>query len=532
MPRREHIGRLFATEGAQLWIVASYMAVGLGCALRALRWIDNPGLWLDESFLAINLLDKSFADILGPLRFLQAAPPAYLLAAKSAQTLLGDAEWSLRLVPIGASLVSVVLFAYVARRLLAPPAAVLAILLFATGEPLLLRAADVKHYSVDVAVTTGLLALYLWAVSARPEHTKRRLVVLTVVAPFVLWLSFPAAFTIAALVAALALHGRQRRSGAATATAGILAVFALVTFVAVYAIAAGNASRVSASLFSSADAGLAVGRLKTLENAWWMFVEPGGFDNEVNSLAALLAGFGLIALLRRDQLDRLALLAVPLALAAVADLIDRYPLGGRFSLFLVPFILLLVARGAQAVVGWSRRPVLVATGVGVFLVAPQLAIASYHTLEPPARSDVKPLLQHLIRAWEEGDSLYVYMDSQYQLRYYSQCDDCAISGADFPWPTRLAPAGEPRDQYAPALESVPPEVVIGSREGSDQPVGDLELLPRAGRVWLLFSTEPRKHDGLDDERLLLRALERDGALIEEITARGARLYLVERMAPP
>lgn len=512
-----------------MWAVATYAAVALGCALRILRWIDNPSLWLDEAFLALNVIEKPLTDMLGSLQFLQTAPPGFLVVTKGLEMLLGDAERSLRLLPLVASLLSVVLFAYGARRLLAPPAAALAVVVLATGEPLLSRAADIKHYSVDVAVTTGLLALYLWAVAAPADRVRPRLVLLAVLGPITLWFSFPAVFMIAAVVAALGLHAQRTRSRAAAVTSGALAIASLATFAAVYAIASGNTGRVSDSIFGGGgDTELSVGRLKTVENAWWTFIEPGGFDNGTNALAALLAGFGLVALARRETLDRLALLVVPLVLAALADLIDRYPLGGRFSFFLVPLLVLLVARGAQAVVSWSRRPVLVATGLGLFLVASPLAIAGYHALEPPARSDVTPLLRHLVRAWEDGDSLYVYPDSQYQLRYYSECMDCAISGADFPWPTRLAPPSDPGRQYAPALLSAPPALVIGSTETADPPLDDLDELPRQGRVWLLFSTDSRKHGGLDDERLILRELERTGKVIEKVSARGTSLYLVER----
>jgi hypothetical protein len=39
---------------------------------------------MDEAFLAINLVDKPFADIFGPLRFLQNAAPGYLLVQTNA----------------------------------------------------------------------------------------------------------------------------------------------------------------------------------------------------------------------------------------------------------------------------------------------------------------------------------------------------------------------------------------------------------------------------------------------------------------
>lgn len=515
-------------EKARIWVVLCYTAVAVGSVLRALRYFDAPAVWLDEALLAINILEKPLADIFGPLLYLQSAPPGFLLVEEGAESLLGDAEWSLRLVPFLASLAALLLFAHVCRQTLAPAAAAFGILLFATAEPLLLRTAEIKHYSVDVMVTTLLLALYCWIRAASPERSTRRIVVLAVVAPACLWFSFPAVFTLAAVVAALALLGWQRQSRAPVVGATVLAPLALAMFGVVYAVAAGNAGRVSASIFGSGDPELAAGRLKTVENAWWTLINPGGFENETAALAALLSGFAVIALARTPTLDRLALLTVPLVLAAAADAVHRYPLGGRFSLFLVPLLILLAARGAQALVGWSRRPLVVGAGVAVFLAASPAALAAYHVLQPPARSDVKPLLRQLADGWRSGDSLYVYPDSQYQLRYYSQCEDCSISAADFPWPTRLAPPSSPREQYAPALRSIPPSVIVGSTSGPKAPLGDLERLSPSGRVWLLFSTDSRTHDGRPDQTELVEALGKQRTLLDERRARGAWLYLFDR----
>src|SRR2546422_6058969 len=92
---------------ARLWTLLLYAAVALGVVLRLLRWLDNPGLWMDEAFLSINLLDKSFSGIFGQLQFLQSAPPGFLLIQKSMETVVGDADRTLRLFPLMASLASV-----------------------------------------------------------------------------------------------------------------------------------------------------------------------------------------------------------------------------------------------------------------------------------------------------------------------------------------------------------------------------------------------------------------------------------------
>ena len=526
-PRTRRTELLALASGDRLWTIVAYTAVAVGCVLRLIRFLDNPALWIDEARLAINLMDKSFFDIFGPLEFTQSAPPGFLLVEKGAEMSLGDGEHSLRLFPLLAALASVLLFAYVARRLLMPATAALAIVLFAAGEPLLERAAEVKPYSVDVAVATLLVALAVWILDAPSGRSGVRVAVLGVLGVVVVWLSFPAIFTLSAALAAIGVHAWQIRSQRLFTAATVVGGVGLASFAAVYVVASSTVQSISAAIFLGDDSESAVQQLDIVQDAWSMFVITLGFDNGTHALAALLACFGVIALLRRGSLDRLALLTVPALLAVAADLLDRYPLGGRFSLYLVPSLLVLVARGAQALVEWSRRPLLVSAGLAVFLVTSPLAVAGYHVLESPGREDIRPLLTHLIRDWREGDALYVHSGSQYALRYYTTCDDCAPSGADFPWPTRLAPAG-PDHPNTPALESVPPELIIGSGDG---PVvlADLSRLPQPGRLWLLFS-HVLTHDGIDAENVLAAELGHEGEPVEVIRGNGARLYLFDRPA--
>ena len=65
-------------------------ALLLGLCLRGWHYLANPSVWHDEAALALNVLGKSFHDLLGPLYFAEAAPPLFLWAEKSISHFLGD----------------------------------------------------------------------------------------------------------------------------------------------------------------------------------------------------------------------------------------------------------------------------------------------------------------------------------------------------------------------------------------------------------------------------------------------------------
>jgi hypothetical protein len=508
-------------------VALSWAIVALGALLRLGRYLDNRSLWLDEAFLAINLLGRPFGDLFERLDFVQSAPPAFLVVEKAAVAALGDAELSLRAFPFLASLAALVLFRDVAVRLLPPPAALLALLLFATNGVLLYQSAELKPYSSDVAVGLALVALALRAQRADGSVSRVAFAALAVAGPVAVWLSFPAAFVLGGAFVALAVRALELRSRELAAALGVTGAGWLVSFVGMYAVARSNIGQISAEVFAGADSEPATtGVANVVHQAWGSFVNPGGFENGLNGLAALLFVLGVTALARRRTVDRLALLLLPLALNALASLLDLYPLGGRFSIFLVPFLVLLVAAGAAQVVAWSRRPAPVALGIAFFLAMPQLAVAVSDAFDPPAREDVKPLLRAAAAAWQPGDTLFVYRNAQYALRYYTECEDCEPSGQDFPWPARTAPPSPRGEQFAPALESVPPTVVVGSQAPAahDRPEFELARMPEEGRVWLLF-THVHGHEGVSEEGLLLTLLDERGVRVDEREATGARLYL-------
>src|SRR5207302_1309226 len=95
---------LLSLQGWTLTLVA------LGVLWRTVRYLGQFPLWGDEAFVCLNFLDRSYRELIQPLRFDQVAPLLFLWAEATAYRLLGSAEWALRLLPFLAGLGSVALF--------------------------------------------------------------------------------------------------------------------------------------------------------------------------------------------------------------------------------------------------------------------------------------------------------------------------------------------------------------------------------------------------------------------------------------
>src|SRR6266404_4121491 len=91
--------------------------VGLGTAIRLVRYLLCMPLMVDECMLAENFLDRGYFDLLAPLDQFQMAPPGFLWIELVLTRLFGFSEWSLRLFPALCGIGGLFLFRHFASRL-------------------------------------------------------------------------------------------------------------------------------------------------------------------------------------------------------------------------------------------------------------------------------------------------------------------------------------------------------------------------------------------------------------------------------
>jgi hypothetical protein len=372
-----------------VWLFWACLALGL--ALRCYHYLRDPSMWHDEAALVLNVLGKSFAGLLGPLYFSEAAPPLFLWLEKAVAGTLGDGTYELRLAPFLASVAALLGIAVVARRLLPPAGAVWAVLLFGCSDRLLWHCCEAKPYAVDVLAATGLLLVFT---RTSRSSLDRQLLVYAGLAPPLLFLSYPACFLLGGVVLTLlpeVIQARSRRTwllfGGFLAALGTS--FLLLLAGPIHAQRDERILQCWWDMFPSWD------RPWTVPG--WLFLrltevfryaaEPTG-----NALAAV-AVVGGVGLWRSGQRRLLAFLLWPLALAALAALLGQYPLGAtRVCVFTAPAALLLVASGLPVTFSWLRSagPRLATQGLGYALVVLCLcpvAYAAYRVGWPWLRAD-------------------------------------------------------------------------------------------------------------------------------------------------
>lgn len=149
---------LVAKPERWLWAIAA-----LGVLLRVRAWLEGRSLWLDESFLAINLIDKDLWTLISqPLANNQSAPPGFLFLTWLAYQALGQGDLAVRFVPLLAGSLVPFAAALVAKGVLKSWLARFVFVAFTALSPVLVfYSAEFKQYSIDVLAT--MLAIHWWA---------------------------------------------------------------------------------------------------------------------------------------------------------------------------------------------------------------------------------------------------------------------------------------------------------------------------------------------------------------------------------
>jgi Dolichyl-phosphate-mannose-protein mannosyltransferase len=490
-----------ASSRELLWLV-----VLLGVVPRIWLYATNPSLWLDESFLALNVMRRGLPSLIGdPLDFNQTAPPGFLFVEKVATDVFGKGEYALRGVPILCGIASVPLFALLARRVLPPAACVVATALVAVTGPLVYYSSELKPYAGDVAAT---LAIALMGIALLENRVGVQRVLAFGLLGFVLIEItyagiFAAAGTAALLIVITVLDRARDRALPLLAVTGFWALGAIVFLLLHKGVERGQ--------FMHGKYGRFAPFPTTPGAVAWYFDRARDLAYDANLyhpprsplvVATLLAaGLALVGaahlLLRRWRL--FAVLVAPVVVTLLASLAHQYPLLARTMLFFVPLLFIFVASGLVLVVRVLPAPAgAAAATIAAAVLVTHVAFAGPRNSFVPSsfRPEIKESLGYVARHWRRGDVLYIQYASQYAFGYYSECDCFRLPGnrkLSVLWPVRPATVRKRWAQFPRALISESPNVVIGTRRPvhTERPSHvyqrDASRLARYRRAWVVVT---------------------------------------------
>ena len=134
-----------------------------GILLSVVQYVINRSLWLDEAYLSLNILDRSYVELLKPLEHKQVAPILFLYIEKTIlQVLSSYPDYALRLFPLLSYILSLMIFYKVISIVLKNEYSRLLALSLLIFNPLFIYySSEIKQYSTDVLLSISAVYIIL-----------------------------------------------------------------------------------------------------------------------------------------------------------------------------------------------------------------------------------------------------------------------------------------------------------------------------------------------------------------------------------
>jgi hypothetical protein len=397
--------------------IVSLVLLAIGVALRLHLYVDRRSLWLDEIWVALNIVGHSFLRLLRPLDYAQSAPVGFLWVERLAVLIGGVNELALRAFPFLAGCALLVLLWMLARRLLDVRYAALC-LAFAALSPLLVYFSnEVKPYILDALMAVVLTWLTLDVLEA-PDSPRawRRLLLGGVLG---ILLSSPSVFVLAAVGLALIAHpaiGRTRTGWMRlVGTGAIWVILFTLGYFLIYRSTANSAYMqgiwkndfLTLPLSTMAQ----VGNVST--RTMWIHTLFGEGEEllvpKTIVSVTLFSLIGAVVLWRRHGLPVALLVLLPFVATAGASFARLWPLTPRLLLGLIPALVLLLGAGMWALV--SLLPVrtrgIALALLGALYLVPASVYGAEKLREPKRRDDVAPLIREFMATRNGPAIMYV-----------------------------------------------------------------------------------------------------------------------------
>jgi hypothetical protein len=212
------------------WVdILLWSVITVGILWRLFFYAWNASLWHDEILLALNIVERSAAELFEPLGRNQAAPLLFLLGVKGLTYVFGESDYVFRVIPLFSGCLALVWMGVYARKYLDPLVAIFACSVMAFSTSLMMYSVNLKQYSGDLLAS--VIALHLFAAM---QQSRRGMVAACVLVALLPWFSFPSIFVIAGLTIGYAVNALLSRERDVFIRVAALAAVGTISFLIYY----------------------------------------------------------------------------------------------------------------------------------------------------------------------------------------------------------------------------------------------------------------------------------------------------------
>jgi hypothetical protein len=468
------------------------------------QYFFNRSLWLDESMLALAIINSDFSELFKPLPHSQVAPILFLLIEKLNTLVFGTGEKALRLFPLLSALGSLILIYLVSYALTGKKqVGLIAMTVLCCSPAFIFYSSEQKQYIVDLAV---MLGLFLVTFYDSPFLNKYRYQTIAAAGGIACFLSNVSVIMLTVLGGVLLyrLVYAVRNKAAYRAIFIPLIVWAICFSTNYFLFIKGHPHQVGMKAYWS-FAFMPSPFAPDFKN--WIssrgsqiFYEMVPIKGGLSLLLTCLIYFSGIAHMLFSRKFLLAYLCTaPVLIHFLLSFLRLYPYDIRLVLYQLPLFIIVFAYliDKLAAMLFTRKLFNV-----MFIIISCFLLFSFRAFRkfPLQREEIKKSMQVIEKEARPGDSIYVYYGAWAAFTYYYQ-------------------------QGYPLKKQLP--FIIGHSSLEDNNGYLEELRSISGRVWVLFSHGYPFDGSRKEEKFIVGGLEKRGKLIRQFEDVDTAVYLFE-----
>lgn len=520
------------------------LIIAFGFFLRLDQYLFDRSLWLDEACIAIDVINKTFWELLRPpLDYSDAykVPPGFFIVTKLSLLLFGKSDLILRGFPFLCGVVALPLYYQMAKAYVSKPAVLLALFLFAISDPLIYFSSEFKQYSSDVTIT---IILFLLLVSIQNQGlTKTQALVLATLGSIAIWFSHPSLVILATLGSYLFFQYAFHQQWKALTLLVMVGTVWLLNFALLYFFfiqidyAQSPISRYVVHFLEEVSAFMPTPF--STEGIRWLhetysktLVYPGNITG-YTALVEFIVLVGSVFLFIHNK-RTLWLLTLPFFITLLLSYFYQYPFYGRLILFLLPALYLLIAEGVvnlrvHLTTVNTRFSTWMTAGLvglcGILIVTGPTYRAIEHLRHPRTMQEIKPVLMYVQKNRQVDDTIYLYYWTEPAFRYYATSYNFKYEACHLISPippneyTKEIDYFRQKHHFSPVkMENT--RCVLGVSELFHQSLEDIKQLQGRGRVWFIFS-----HVVAEELKQFIQHLNKIGLKLDEFSMPYVHSYL-------
>ncbi len=394
-----------------------------GILLATINYIYNRSLWVDESMLALNIVNKSYADLLKPLDNIQVAPIGFLYLEKTLVLLFGGYDWVLRIVPFVSYLFCIPLLYILAKKLdFDNTTSLFATALFSINITLLSYSSEVKQYSSDILISLLLVLTSLDFIQSEIQ-SKKRIILYSLIGSILVWFSNVSVI----ILFTMGLYCLYRIYNTFDKKFVPIIIPILcwgVSFLAYYFLFAHKNPVVALMKEYWAGVGGVFMPLNIFSKEFYIFLFNQtnlffefslGFGSTWLFPCALF-GLGLFALRKRK--DILYILLFPMITHLLLSSLKLYPFDTRLVLYLIPYFVMVISMGA--VFAYNKVLDVAKVKMPKYLLLLVFAYPYFidYKMLPMKKEEIKLGLEYLEENILPNDKLYIYYGATPAFTFY------------------------------------------------------------------------------------------------------------------